>query len=45
MSDQQLLKDNIEQFNKIVEQKRKEVTEAVEKVTTARQVQTESPNR
>ena len=45
MSDQQLLKDNVEQFHKIVEEKRRLVNEAVEKVMTARQVQTESPNR
>ncbi len=44
MSDQQLLKDNIEQFHKIVEEKRQLVKEAAEKVATVRQVQTESPS-
>jgi len=45
MSDQQLLKDTIEQYNNAIEEKRRLVKEAAERAATVRQVQTESPNR
>lgn len=45
MSDQQLLKDIVEKFDKAVKEKTQQVKEAAEKVATVRQVQTESPSR